>query len=633
MEIGLPIALLIFCASQNGVEGEVPSTPAYVSPHSEFPSTPSPVSAEKPVEEYAFEVTVRGERADGKDSSASVGVVGGDEIRKSARPTALEAVSQEVSGVYVSGRGVGFHGVASGASGGISIRGLGGSPNTQVVMIEDGVPDYQGIFGHPIPDAYIPTLIERVEVIKGGDSVLYGTNALGGVIYTKNRWRKEEGSELFLDSGYGSYETFRQTAAFLTSYGEWDAVASFNGVRSDGHRDGAGGENIIGQMGARWRATEDLRFTLRNKLISLNGGDPGPTTHPYLDHWYKALRNNASFSAEYFAPKFYLSSIAFINYGDHKLYDGFHSDDYLTGIITEGNIRLLDSLRLLLGVSGDSAFGDVENRISGERFDVEGSSAAAFYNQLTFAPLSRLLFTAGTRELYNTSFGPLFLYKVGGRWEFVEGFFLRSRYVTNYRQPTIRERYLPFPVANPKLDAEFSRNLDIGIMALSRRFESDLSVYRTSADNLIRYFGAYPAAEVVNIDHIVFWGVDGYMKLKELWFFSLFLGGNWQDVGRYTKQNPSSKFNFGVEFSRQPFRAEFTGELVKGLYQNNYERDAISDVFYMDLSGGYTFYLNQERQSLELYGVLRNISDNEYEYIKGYPMPGFNALFGLKLSL
>lgn len=84
------------------------------------------------------------------------------------------------------------YGVSNGAAGSISLRGLSGSSARLMVMI-DGHPQYAGIFGHPIADAYQSFLAERVEVLRGPASVLYGSNAMGGVVNIVTRKMQEDG--------------------------------------------------------------------------------------------------------------------------------------------------------------------------------------------------------------------------------------------------------------------------------------------------------------------------------------------------------------------------------------------------------------------------------------------------------
>jgi len=168
------------------------------------------------------------------------------------------------------------------------IRGLGGSPNSQILVVEDDAPDYQGIFGHPIPDAYVPALIDEVLVIKGGDSTLYGTNAMGGVVVIRNRWRGEDGYELLSDAAQGSYQTTRASVSALGRVGNWDMEAALSDLTTDGQRPGAGGSDTVATTALRYRLTPTLRISVRNKVTHVDGNDPGPVTSPTPDHWFDA---------------------------------------------------------------------------------------------------------------------------------------------------------------------------------------------------------------------------------------------------------------------------------------------------------------------------------------------------------
>jgi outer membrane cobalamin receptor len=575
-----------------------------------------------------------------RDSTQSATVIQGDTIRASTRTTVFDVLSQESADVYVPGRGVGLHGVANAATGGIRIRGLGGSPNSQILVVEDGVPDYQGIFGHPIPDAYVSHLIEDVLVIKGGDSTLYGTNAMGGAVIIRNRWPVRDGMELQTDTGYGSYATMRQSVSLLAHAGDWDTSAAFSAMKTDGHRPGAGGNSMVGSVAVRYRISPDLRLTLRNKVAHILGADPGSVSSPTPNNWFDVWRDTLSAQLAYAAGRARLSLTPYLNLGVHRLYDNFYSRDYVGGAIGEVELRLHPMATLLLGAAAEGIDGLVENRDTGERPEVSGLANLSAYGQVTVRPLSRLSVVLGSRALTSTKYGFVPLYKAGAHWDIGHGFSVHGRISRNFRQPTMRELYLPYPTANPDLQPEYAVNTDGGVGYASEHFEISGSIYKTSVRNLIKYFGSWPTAEVINIDHFEVHGVEGRVSVKGLGPLSASIAGDWQDVGRYTRQNPNAKVNFMIEsaheFGPHALRGSLNGEWVNGLYMSNYSRDPIADVFFMDLAFRYRFQRvaqGQTSTSFEPYLLLRNFLDRRYAYVDKYTMPGFNVLAGLKIGI
>lgn len=582
-------------------------------------------------------VVVVGKRRARPDDATSVTEVEGEVLRSSPRPSTFEAIAQETPGLFVTSRGVGVHGVASGSSGGLHLRGLGGSPNTQVLIVEDGVPDYQGLFGHPVPDAYSPFLLDKARVIRGGDSVLYGTNALGGVVVLQSRRRHRPGWELHNDIAYGSYGTLRERVAVLAREGDLDATGAFSALRTDGHRAGAGGSNTVVQLSARWHALPTTRLTLSHKQFYGTGADPGPVTHPTPDHTYDVRRSSTSLQLTMLRGGVLVRAVNYVNLGTHRLYDGFYSQDHTAGAYAQAELDVGEDLRLLGGLWGDAVGGQVENRATLERENVRGLRNMAGYAQLAWQPSTVVQLVAGGRGVVNNEYGFVPLYKAGVRVEPWSSVVLQSRVARNFRQPTLRERYLPFPTANPDLRPEYATTWDAGVSAQIGKLRSELVVFATHADDLIRYFGAYPTAEVVNIDSYDAWGLEGSVSLTQVGPFSARLQGAWQDVGRYTKQNPSRQLGGRIAFTDRlasgTLTAELHGSWVSGLYQNNYERDPVDDAYYVDGVLRWARELPDRRLMLEPYLLARNLFDTEYAYIEGYRMPGLHLLGGLEVTM
>jgi outer membrane cobalamin receptor len=601
-----------------------------------------------------YEITVTGKRAiSDKDPTANPTVLSGDRARETERSTPLEALSQESADIYVTSRGSGLHGISNGSSGGMYIRGLGGAPNSQILVVEDGAPDYQGIFGHPIPDAFFPSLIDRVTVVKGGDGVLYGTNAMGGVIVVENRWPEQEGLRLENDAAYGSFNTFRDRVTLLQKRGRFESASAFSAFSTDGHRDGANGNSMAGRAGVRFPLPAGFSVSLHEKMVFLDGGDPGPVMQPSIDHRFMVLRSNASGRIEKTGGAFSLTIVPWLNAGEHRLYDGFFSRDYLAGGYAEGSTELLRSrAKLLFGIAAEQVDGAVRNRIEGTEENVESLSSGAPYGQIELSPGAHVTMVSGGRLLWSNRYGWVPLYKAGATWNRLSLLTLHARIAKNFRQPTIRELYLPFPVANPGLRPERAVNTEAGVESSCSGYTACLTAFRTHADDLIKYFGAWPSAEVVNIDRIDITGIEGEFKTPRLGPWGAELNACWQDVGRFTRQNPEAKMNGRLDYKAKTraglLEWAITGEWVHGLYMNNYRRDPMKDVFFLDGSvrlrtertGGiaiepYCIVRNLLDAPYEdiRYSFIRNILDGSNEYIRYYPMPGINVLAGLSIKL
>lgn len=588
---------------------------------------PSP-EPEDPAEVEEIQVTAP--RPTAADASSAAESVPGERLRQSPRASTLEAVSQEVPWVYVSSRGVGLHGIASGASGGISLRGMGGSPNTQVLVVQDGVPDFQGLFGHPMPDTYVPELLEQVEVISGGDSVLYGTNAMAGVLLFQSRWRTEPGAEFHARTSAGSFNTLTFQPALLGRFGRFDLAVAFHGATSEGHRPGAGGDLQLAQLGTRFWLDDRERITVRLKAAHLAGADPGPLTHPHPGNWFDAIRTSASVEYERFREWGSLRAVTFFSGGRHELYDGFFGLDLVAGAALEGRFQPDRRWQLLAGWSGEHVAGSVENRITGSSEDVTNLTDFALYQQLEYRPTARLTLVAGAREQESLRYGFLFLYKLGVSFSPWMGGELRARLASNFRQPTLRELSLPYPVANPDLKPESSRSVELGFtQKFGRQLSVQATVFHTEARNLIKYFGSWPSATVVNIDQVGFYGVEALLRVRAQKYFELTLGGAWLHVGRYTKQNPDLKLDARLTVAERTWSLSLSGEYVRGLYQNNYGRDPLDDVFFVDLDARYLW----EQTGLAVFLVARNLTDHAHAFIEHYRMPGLHFLMGLEVHL
>ena len=139
------------------------------------------------------EVVVTGTRneTDIRHLPMTVSVINRKQIEQAFQPSLLPILTEQVPGLFTTARGVMGFGVSGGAAGSISLRGLNGGSGRLMVLI-DGHPQYMGIMGHPIADAYQSLMADRIEVLRGPASVLYGSNAMGGVVNIVTRKMRPE---------------------------------------------------------------------------------------------------------------------------------------------------------------------------------------------------------------------------------------------------------------------------------------------------------------------------------------------------------------------------------------------------------------------------------------------------------
>ena len=167
----------------------------------------------------------------------AISIINREAIAQSSESALLPVLSAQVPSMFITQRGVTGFGVSSGGTGGITLRGVGGSPTTGVLVLIDGHPQYMGIMGHHLPDAYVASDVEKVEVIRGPASILYGSNAMGGVVNIITRKQEQEGYSLNGHVMYGSYNTQKYQASAGLKKGKFNGILSINHDHTDGHRD------------------------------------------------------------------------------------------------------------------------------------------------------------------------------------------------------------------------------------------------------------------------------------------------------------------------------------------------------------------------------------------------------------
>ena len=566
----------------------------------------------------------------------SISVLSEKEIEKSGETNILPLLSENVPGLFVTQRGITGFGVAGGAAGKISIRGVGGSPNTQVLLLIDGHPQYMGIFGHPLPDAYVASDAEKVEVIRGPASILYGSNAMGGVINIITKKQKNNGFSAKLRAMTGSYNTWKYTASLGFKKDKFSVYTAFNHDQTDGHRKNSEFNINNGFVKAKYEISENVNISVDANLAKFKSYDPGPagiidSSYITQEHWVDITRGKVSLSLD---NKFEISEGAlklFYNFGEHDIYDGFHSLDKNAGITFYQGLKLFKNNIITLGMDYKNYGGKAENifAMAGEGIvfcdtSVNEIGAYVLVQQNIF---QNLILTTGLRLDNNKIFGNEIVPQIGLSWLASNKTTLKTSVAKGYRSPTIKELFLWAP-ANPNLKPENMWNYEIGLLKVfSKKLKSELTVFYSKGENLIMMSGQYPNVKFENTGAFTNFGIEfsGSYQMNENLRFS----GNYSylHTGKPIISMPEHKIFLKGNYQYKKLNFNLSVMHIGNLYTNI---QPIEKQSYTMLNSRVSY---QVFPYLQIFVNGQNLLDQEYEINLNYPMPGITVFGGFSFDL
>jgi vitamin B12 transporter len=509
---------------------------------------------------------------------------------------------------------------------------LRGADAEQVLVLVDGVRVGSATSG-TTPFEYIPVdQIERIEIIRGPRSSLYGSDAIGGVIQIFTR--RSVGPSF--NVGAGSHETRSASAAFGgASEHAWFSVSG-NHLASDGYNSCAGApfppgggcftnepdadgyENTSGTLraGYRWNAAEleatalyatgtteyDGTFAnetdFRERVMTLRGRvDP-------MEHWSLSVLAGRSEDNQ-----------------DNLLDDPTTSD-------SEVLASEFDTERRHASVQSDLSLSNAHTLSIGvDYFDDRIASTTAFDarsrdNVGTFAQYQAQLgahrLLAAARYDDNEQFGGYETGSLGWKWRLDEAWSLTATWGTAFGAPTFNDLYFP-GFSNPNLDPETSRSYELGVGWTSSPVTVALTAFERDVDDLIVYDASIFAPNNLNSARIRGLEADVDTSLGA-WTMSLGFAAldprnrtSGADFDNYLPRRPrhSGHFEIGRAFGAFDGRVRVTAEGSR--YDDVANTNRLGSYAIVDLVLDYAL---TPRWSVQ--GKLANALDREYRTVRLY---------------
>ncbi len=567
----------------------------------------------------------------------TVSTVGSHQLEATGQPQLLPAISGMVPSLFVTERNMLGFGLSNGGAGGIKIRGVGGSPTNAVLMMVDGQPQFAGIYSHHVADFYGTEYVDHVEVLRGPGSVLYGSNAMGGVINVITKSPAHSGVRTTLSSRYGSHNTWLNSLTNTTRFGRFSSLVSLGYDRTDGLQKDFDfrQSNLYAKVGYdfsdRWSSRADY------SLMQFVGNDP---VYPKLSnpestdiYHQDVIRGEASVTVSNTYGATNGAARVYYSYGNHFVDDPrhFHSVDDRFGVILYQNFRPWSGSSATLGFDFDRYSGKIP--VSGGNHHTDGSlTTMSRRHIIEYSPYLTLsqqllgdavILNGGLRMANSNRFSTQWIPQAGVVLHPGEDWTVKASLSKGYRNPSFRELYL-YRMANPGLEPERMMNYEVSIgRHFSRYLSVDVTAYYSKGSNLIQIVDM----KNVNTGRFINKGIElsarsHLTERLQLWATYSYLHTSLHNL----TAAPKNQYYLGVgwdAFKRFHIDAELKG--AGGLYV----ADDVSNQNYATVNMRLSY---RPLHLLTFTLDLDNITDTRYTINRGYEMPGFNLIGGFKLT-
>lgn len=593
-----------------------------------------------------------------ENTGSSVSVITEQELQDGQYRNAIGAL-QQVAGVDV---------VQSGGNGGNAAIFLRGGNSEHTLILLDGIELNNPATANRSFNMANLTLenIERIEVIRGPQSTVYGSDAMGGVINLVSK-KAKQGVHSRITSEAGSYNSFTQVGDlsygsdrfdFSTGITRQDIGGISAADAGDGNKEQDDYQNTSLSNRMRFAPTKDIeattttRYTRSHTNLDNSGGAGGDDPNRWI-------KNNEFFTRGDVSVKLLEDSLtpsAYISYARHTLDDTNAPDAasiesldsmYHGDIVTVGSRARWTPGEYFSAVLGgetqgeradsyyrsDGAFGPYQDTFYGRE---ARTNSVYFESKLSYN--ERAWVDTGVRHDNHSIFGGKTTFKVAPAVRVVEGTKLRGSVGTGFKAPSLVQLYSSY--GNRDLQAETVTGWDVGVDQdiVTDVLSSSVTFFRNSYDDLITFNPSTFILENIRNSHTQ--GFEVGTTLQATDELSMRLAYTYTDTedeetGESLLRRPRNKnsMTFVYAPAGNKFRAQLQWRLYSSRFDNDFnayppERVSLAGYGTVDLAVSYRI-----SESVELISRLDNMFDQEYQEVLGFGTMGAAAYAGVKVEL
>ncbi|MFH0882492.1 MAG: TonB-dependent receptor [bacterium] len=586
---------------------------------------------------------------------ASVDVLNTEMIERDNPPNLAE-VLDNVQGVYVRDYG---------GLGGMKTISLRGSNSEQVLVLLDGQRLNNPQNGQVDFSSISTEGIERIEVVRGGNSALYGADAIGGVIniITKKRVGAP-GIHLSAKGTIGSFNSRSAETAVKFNYHRTLANVSFRRLTSSGDFPYTGRYGKDATRENNHVSTFDLFARLRTEIgdphrpgsidfsykYYLNRkGSPGNTEMPFKEAWLSDETHH--FNSIFDLPLKQMTDQVKVQMYAHAGVNRYHNLELLVpaddthefkslGGETQLNTVLSPMFALISGAGGrydllnSTAFTGAKNRTSAFAF-IEDESVfhpASILSSFSIVPAIRLDHFTDFGTHVSPKIGAVLT--VGDEWSAS----LKANTGLSFRAPTFNDLYWPFDgltEGNQNLTPEHGTDWDVGLRLrypILNGYSFDITYFQSRISDMIVWQMAEDGIwRPYNEDKAAIQGVEVSSSIEPI-LDMCSLSGNYSylfaenlsdDASRYgmiLPYRPKNTLNLSATFSWYDIELSYQYSYVGLRYTNFANTQKVPSYTTSDVTLNTSFNWMHSKWTETI--QVRNLLDERYEIIRYQPVPG-----------
>lgn len=599
---------------------------------------PSLVWAEPANNEIEIIITAGRKAQTADETLAPVTVITRKEIDK-VQAANVSEVLQQTTGISITSSG--FMGKQS------SVH-LRGTNDSHVLVLIDGVKAGSATLGTTPLELFPLAQVERIEVVRGPRSSLYGSEAIGGVIQIFTR--KGSGAKGIQPNASASYGSFNTAKANVGLSGGSAEGAWFNLNAATERTDGINAQDYYTTYLPDFstaKVYETDKDGYKNNSLSLRAGnrfENGMSAEAGI----LQAQGESEFDGEYQNENHFKQQVA-----HGKLTAPVGNSTTITAQIGSSldkqdsykdaafqsrfqTKRTSASLQadVQMGAAGNltAGFDHIKDKVSGTTdyaVDARKNNGLFASYQMTGGDNK---FDVSVRQDDNEQFGKKATGGIAFAHEFSESFRATASYGTAFKAPTFNDLYYPFS-GNQDLKPENSKNLELGIAGRLAEGEWAISAFQNKIDDLIQWRDTGGGVwKPMNVAAAKITGLEASVAQRL---------GDWQLSGNATLQNPEvasgaqagdllmnrPKQILNVDLERQfgRFSAGAAVHAEGRRYNDTYNLEPLDGFGTLDLRAKY-----QISREVAVGAKLANVLDHDYELRKGYNQPGVNGMLTLE---